>query len=327
MNISTLPLKNPLRLSLVLSFLILLSVGICSGENRNKPKIKVTASVLPLMEFSQAVCGERGEVTLLLPPGAEIHTWRPRPSDIIKIAKSDVFIHIGEGLEPWLDDVLKSVENPDLCIIRASDSVHPPERREHKEDIDHDHQHIVGSDEHSHGNMDPHVWLDFSVDQRIVDNIVEKLSQIEPENSGLFRRNGSVYKRRLDECDRRYREELGRCKNKTFILGGHAAFGYLAQRYGLHQVSLYGVSPDSRPTPKQLIRIVEVARRHRVDVIYFEVYVSDDLAKVIAEEVGAESCVLNPGANLTEEQTRANLTFLEIMNQNLENLKKGLSCD
>ncbi len=316
-----------LRKIFVISFLMLFCIGICSGDCRSQAKIKVITSVFPLMEFAQAVCGDRGEVSLLLPPGAEIHTWRPRPSDMIKIARSDVLIHIGADLEPWLEDVLESVGNPKLRILRASDLIPPMERIEHKEDIGQEHQRAEEAPEHAHGTIDPHIWLDFAIDQRIIDAIVQLCAQIEPENSALFKRNGDAYKQWLEECDRRYREELGRCKNRTFILGGHAAFGYMARRYDLNQVSLYGVSPDSRPTPKQLVRIVDLAKEHHIDVIYFEVYVSDDLAKVIAEEVGAKTLVLNPAANLTVEQTRANLTFLEIMKQNLESLKKGLSCD
>jgi len=132
---------------------------------------------------------------------------------------------------------------------------------------------------------------------------------------------------KLAECDRLFREELAPCKKRTFILGGHAAFGYLARRYGLHQISLYGISPNSRPTPKELVRVVELARKHKIDVIYFEVYVSDDLAKVIAEELGAKTLVLNPAVNLTLKQAESRVTFLEIMYQNLANLKKGLSCE
>ncbi|MGD9345236.1 MAG: zinc ABC transporter substrate-binding protein [Candidatus Aminicenantes bacterium] len=295
----------------------------CSAQS----KFKVTVSVFPLKEFAQAVCGEKGDVSLLCPPGAEIHTWRPRPSDMIKIAKSDVFIHIGVGLEPWLDDVLKSVNNPDLRILRASDSLLPTERLEHLAEIDHKAQHGEITHEHTHDTLDPHIWLDCVIDQRIIDSIVGIFSKIDPGSSELFKKNGSEYKGKLGECDRRFREELAPCKNRTFILGGHAAFGYLARRYGLHQISLFGVSPDSRPTPRQLVRIVELAKEHNINVIYFEAYVSDDLAKVIADEVGAKTLVLNPGANLTVEQTAAQVTFLEIMYQNLKSLKKGLSCE
>lgn len=309
----------------VLPILFLLGFGrvYCNAQ----AKFRVTASVFPLKEFAQAVCGERGVVSLLCPLGVEIHTWRPRPSDIIKIADSDVFIYVGEGLEPWLEDVLKSVKNPDLRILQASDSLLPEERVEYRTVSDHEAWHGEHGHEHKPHTLDPHIWLDCVIDQRIIDSMVRLFSEIDSENSELFKRNGAKYKRRLEECDRRFKEELTPCKKRAFILGGHAAFGYLARRYGLHQISLYGVNPDSRPTPKQLVRIVKMAKEHDINVIYFEVFVSDDLAKVIAEEVGAKTLVLNPAANLTVEQAAANVTFLEIMYKNLVNLKKGLSCE
>ena len=302
-------------------------LGFYSGNSLAQTKVRVTVSVFPLMEFAQAVCGEWGEVSLLLPPGAEIHTWRPRPSDMIKVANSDVFIHIGADLEPWLEDVIKSVNNPNLRILRAIDSVPPTERvknqqESREEDLFEEHAH-----EHTHGTLDPHIWLDFTIDQRIIDSIVELFSLMEPKNRELFEKNGASYKKKLEKYDRRFREELGHCDNRVFILGGHAAFGYLARRYNLHQISLYGLSPDSKPTPKELVRVVELAKEHQISVIYFEVYVSDDLAKVIADEVGAKTLVLNPAANLTVAQTKENMTFLDIMSQNLSSLKKGLSCE
>lgn len=94
----------------------------------------------------------------------------------------------------------------------------------------------------------------------------------------------------------------------------------------MHQISLYGLSPDSKPTPKQLVEVVELARKHKIKVIFFEIYVSNELAEVIAREVGARTMVLNPGANLTEDQLKSGITFFDIMELNLENLRNGLVC-
>lgn len=315
--------------SKISAFLFMFAVlyGCGFSDISQRTKLKITVSVFPLKEFAQAVCGERGEVKLLLPPGAEIHTWRPRPSDIITIAKSDVFIHIGTELEPWLQDVLKGINSPNLHVLRASDSVLPSERVEHQTEVAHQEHQNEQDHKHTHGSLDPHIWLDFAIDQRIIDNIIALFSQIDPAYQQLFELNGTAYKKKLGECDLKYRNELAQCKKRTFVLGGHAAFGYLARRYNLNQISLYGINPDSRPTPRQLVQVVELAKEHQIEVIYFEFYVSGDLAKVIAKEVGADTVVLNPAANLTVEQTKANVSFLEIMDKNLTRLKKGLSCD
>jgi zinc transport system substrate-binding protein len=297
-------------------FLILVIFGFQAQDLDAAKKIRVVTSVFPLLEFAGAVSGERGEVSLLLPPGAEIHTWQPRPSDIIRLSSADLFIYIGADLEPWLHDLLKSVRNPSLRVLEASRGITLID----EEGIVHN------AHEHEHGAHDPHIWLDFKNDQRIVDKIAAVLSELDPEGSSVFKRNASIYKEKLQKLDQKFKDGLKDCVHRTIILGGHAAFGYLARSYNLRQISLYGLSPDSRPTPKKLIKVVELAKKHRIKVIFFEIRVRDELAKVLAEEVGARTLALNPGANLTKEQLKSGKTFFDIMEANLENLKDGLDC-
>jgi len=297
-------------------FLILVIFGFQAQDLDAAKKIRVVTSVFPLLEFAGGVSGERGEVSLLLPPGAEIHTWQPRPSDIIRLSSADLFIYIGADLEPWLHDLLKSVRNPSLRVLEASRGITLID----EEGIVHN------AHEHEHGAHDPHIWLDFKNDQRIVDKIAAVLSELDPEGSSVFKRNASIYKEKLQKLDQEFKDGLKDCVHRTIILGGHAAFGYLARSYNLRQISLYGLSPDSRPTPKKLIKVVELAKKHRIKVIFFEIRVRDELAKVLAEEVGARTLVLNPGSNLTKEQLKSGKTFFDIMEANLENLKDGLNC-
>lgn len=307
-----------IREGLLFLLIFFMSFSLLSLQNqdlKSSRKIKIITSVFPLMEFAQAVCGERGEASLLLPPGAEIHTWRPRPRDIIKLSSADLFIYIGSDLEPWLHDILKSVKESNLRVLEASHGLSLIE----EESLDHVH-------EHEHGLLDPHIWLDFEIDQVIIDKIETILSEMDPEGSLIFKRNASKYKEKLQRLDQKFKDGLKNCLHRTFILGGHAAFGYLGRRYNLHQISLYGLSPDSKPTPKQLVEVVELARKHKIKIIFFEIYVSNELAEVIAREVGARTMVLNPGANLTEGQLKSGITFFDIMELNLENLRNGLVC-
>ncbi|NIM90064.1 MAG: zinc ABC transporter solute-binding protein [Candidatus Aminicenantes bacterium] len=305
-------------------FLILLFPNLYSKEQKEADKIKIITSVFPLQEFAEAVAGERGEVSLLLPPGAEIHTWQPRASDIIRLSSANVFIYVGAALEPWLHDMMKSVKNPEIRILEASQGLSllgknhdQPKHKEKKNAEEHNHKHSV---------IDPHVWLDFKNDQIIVDRIKALLSELVPEDRPFFKRNALIYQKKLQKLDQKYQEGLRNCSQSTFILGGHAAFGYLARRYGLNQIALYGLNPDSKPTPRKLAEIVDLAKEHQIKVIYFEDYFSDDLAKVMAKEVGAETMVLNAGANISKEQLKSGNTFLEIMEKNLENLRHGLNC-
>jgi zinc transport system substrate-binding protein len=279
-------------------------------------------TIFPLQEFAQAVVGNRGDAELLLPPGAEIHAWQPRPSDLMKLSSADVFIYIGAQLEPWADDILRSVQNPDLLVIEASEGM-TLIGHEEEEGGEHDHE---GADEHSHEAGDPHIWLDFAYDKKIIDRIAEVLSRIDPDGKATFEENAAIYKQKLDALDEMYQKNLDQCDQKTIVLGGHAAFGYLARRYDLSQISLYGLSPDSKPTPRQLIDVINIVKEKGIQAIFFEVNISSELARVIAEETGAKTLVLNPGASLPRGQNLPGITFLDIMEKNLESLKNGLRC-
>lgn len=292
-------------------------IGLLSIHPQNQgasKRIQIMTSVFPLMEFAKAVSGERGEVSLLLPPGAEIHTWQPRPSDIIRLSSARLFVYIGSNLEPWINDILKSVKNPGLKVIEASQGFS-----------------LIGDEAHnSHHEQemkDPHIWLDFGYDQMIVDRIAAVLSVMEPDSAPAFEKNALACKEKLKKLDQKFRDGLKDCLQRTFIIGGHAAFSYLARRYDLHQVSLYGLSPDSAPTAKKLVEAVELAKKQKINVIFFEIQVSSKLAKILADEVGARTLVLNPGANLTREQLKSGVSFFDIMERNLENLKDGLICN
>lgn len=299
-------------------FLLLYSLLTATCLGRQAPPLRIMTSVFPLKEFAQAVVGPRGEVSLLLPPGAEIHTWQPRPSDIFRLSSADLFITIGSGLEPWADDILRSIKNPDLRVLEASRGLlllaeeHPDDEPREQD--------------HEHSGVDPHIWLDLANDQIIVDKIVDALAGLDPENASLFEQNGTLYKAKLKSLDERFKQGLLNCRHSTLILGGHAAFGYLARRYGLEQVALYGFNPEAKPTPRQLIKVVRLAREKGIKAVFFERQLSHEMAEVIAKEVGARTFVLNSGANLSSYEVSSGLTFLEIMENNLENLRNGLSC-
>ena len=278
-------------------------------------KINILTTLFPLYEFAQAVCGERGEVDILLPPGAEVHTWKPKPSDIMKIAKADLFIVVGSVLEPWLEDILKSVKNPKLHILETSLGFKWKE-----EEL------LPDSHSHDHEAEDPHIWLDFDYDTKIIEQISSILTQIDPLNADFFSSNARTINLRLKNLDNLYKEELGGCLLRTFIMGGHSAFGYIAQKYDLNQVAVYGLSPDSLPSPRKLVETIRIAKEQGVRAIYFEAMLNDEIAQMIADEVGCQILALNPGANVSREELQSGVSFFDIMKKNLENLKIGLVC-
>jgi len=277
----------------------------------------VVCSLFPLYEFARAVAGDRAEVSLLLPPGVEPHAWEPKASDLVAISKADIFLCVSEDLEPWAGDIVKGAARKGLKVVVAAEGLEMLEEDPHCR---------RGGDKGSH-TRDPHVWLDLHYDQRIVARIAEVLSSIDPEGEDHYRNNAVAYNQKLRALDERYKEALARCRHRYLVVGGHSAFSYLARRYGLEQIPLYGVSADSQPTPRRLAEVIETARAAKVKYIFFETLISPRLSRVVAEEIGAGTLVLNPGANMTADEFAGGVTFLSILEENLENLKKGLECE
>ena len=304
-----------------MGFFLLFWVGLGGFAFAQQPvRLKVMTTLFPLQEFARAVGGDKIQADLLLPPGAEPHNWEPKPSDFAKIAKADVFIGIGPMMEPWAAKVLRAVNNPKLQVMEASRGLPLLHAREHEPDPKH-----AGAKSHE-GELDPHLWLDFSLDAKIVDSIAAVFSARDSAHASFYRDRAEGYKTKLAALDQAYQETLSKCRRRQIIIGGHSAFAYLSRRYNLEQVALYGLSPNAEPTPKKLAAVIQSARQHQAKYIFFEVLVNPKLSQVLAKEAGIGTLVLQAGHNLTKEQLREKITFLELMKLNLENLSRGLEC-
>jgi zinc transport system substrate-binding protein len=302
-----------LRTVLLASTLILAS----AGSARLEAKVRIMATVFPLREFAAAVAGDRGEAELLLPPGAGVHTWQPRPGDIGRMAACDLLVYIGANLEPWLPGLLKSLPGGKVRALEATAGLSLIE--------------AADGDEHGHGEgpdeqLDPHVWLDFEIDVLIVRKIAEELSRIDPAGRPEFTANADRLAARLRELDVKFRDGLASCRGRDIVLAGHGAFGYLARRYGLVQTALYGLSPDAQPRPVDLMKAVEFCRQNGVRTVFFENSVSPALSRTLAREIGGRVLVLHAGHNLTRDEQDRGVDFFWLMEENLNSLRDGLGC-
>jgi zinc transport system substrate-binding protein len=283
-------------------------------------KLRILATVLPLQEFAAAVAGDKAEVKLLLPAGAGVHNWQPRPGDIARLAECDLLLFIGAGLEPWLPGLLKALPPGHIRTLEAAAGLEllGPEEDE------------AGEEAHDHGAFDPHVWLDFALDVRIVERIATELARLDPRGGPGFGANAAALSDRLRALDAKFRDGLAGCQGKDVIVAGHGAFGYLARRYGLVQTAVYGLSPDALPKPRDLMRVVDLCRKKGISTVFFENSVPPDVASTLAREIGgggsARVLVLHAGHNRTRDEQRSGVGFFRLMEQNLEALRLGLGC-
>ncbi len=292
-----------------------LRAGSFPPDVEGRRRLSIVVTVYPLAEFAREIAGDRSAVVLLLPPGADVHTWQPRISDVRRIETADLLVSIGQDLEPWLEDLVKGIPKARFVRLEASRGLKLIPADEEN-----------GPADREHGRFDPHVWLDFGNDEKIAAALASALTRLDPAGGPLFARRAEALRDRFRRLDAEFARDLGPCRGRRFLLAGHAAFAYLARRYGLIQAALYGASPDAAPTPRELAAAISRARREGVKTVFYEPSTGDKTARMIAAELGASVFLLHPGHVVDPARLKAGATFFTLMRENLENLRHGLGC-
>ena len=281
-------------------------------------KLTVVTTLFPLYDFARAVAGDQAEVTLLLPPGVEPHSFEPKPEDMVRISKADLVVYTNEYMEPWAVKLLKTISSGPV-VVDASKGV-TLAKASPEEEAEQAH----GGEQH--GGMDPHIWLDFANAQIMVQNIADGLSAKDPAHKDYYSANAHAYQQELMKLDSDFKAGLANCGKKVFLHGGHYAFGYLARRYGLSYHSAQAINPDSEPTPAKIAQLIREMRSNGLKYVYCEEILSPATAEMIAKETGATVLPLNAGHNVSKEGFDKKVSFISLMRQNLANLQRGLQC-
>jgi zinc transport system substrate-binding protein len=257
----------------------------------------VVAAFYPVAYAAQQIGGPTVTVTNLTPAGAEPHDLELRISDVSKIAKADLVLYLGEGFQPPVEMAVASTHAHAIDLLANQNLAQ-------------------GKDEQGKPALDPHVWLDPNLYAKMATQIGQALNR--PQATAAFLA-------RLKALNLAYRTGLTNCK-RTTIVTSHAAFGYLARRYHLHQLALEGLSPEVEPTAKALERLIQQVRKTHATTVFFETLVSPKLAQTVARETGAKTAVLDPIEGLTPNATKHGATYFTVMRTNLATLKHALGC-
>jgi zinc transport system substrate-binding protein len=289
-------------------------------------KITIVSTLFPTYDFAKNIGGDKVSVTLLLPPGVEAHAFEPTLDDIIKINDADIFVYTGEFMEPWAHDIIKGLNGRVRVVDASADIELMTKEEEHEHDHEKTGHHKSGNhDDHHHGKVDPHIWLDFGNAKIMAQNIATALQEIDPENAEYYQKNLNRYQLKLTILDTAYRETLSAYESKPIFYGGHFAFGYLAKRYGLSHVAAMGFSPDAEPTPERMVALVEKIRTYNITYIFYEKLIEPRIAEILARETGTGMLPLHPAHNLAKGEYERGVSFIWLMIENLVNLAIGLA--
>ena len=276
------------------------SMAACQQSSVPDGKPLVVASVFPVYEFARQVAGDRARVVSLVPTGVEPHDWEPSPQDMAQVRRARLFVYNGAGLEPWAEKVKAEVDGKSTAVVSATAGMS-----------------LVGGD--------PHVWLDPALARLQVETIRAALTRLDPAGADAYAGQAKTFAAKLEALDGRFAAGLRDCVRREVVVS-HAAFGYLTRRYRLEQVPVMGLAPESEPSPAALAAIVRLARRRKVEAVFFETLVNRRLADTLAREVGARTLLLNPIEGLTREEAAAGKGYLDLMAANLASLREGLGC-
>ena len=284
---------------IVLTLIVTLALTGCGGDDSagdSAQRDTVVAAFYPLAYAAQQIGGDSVTVRNLTPPGVEPHDLELSGGEVRGIRDAALVLYLGGGFQPALEDAIGSTDATSLDFLEVAS---PREGGEGGE-----------------GAFDPHVWLDPERYRRIVEAIGRELGQ--PTRAKTL---GA----RLGNLDEEYRAGLARCIRRDLVTS-HDAFAYLAERYGLRQVPITGLTPEAEPTPRELEGVVRDVRSTGATTIFFETLVSPRLAETVAREVGAETAVLNPLEGLSQAQIDRGDDYFAVMRENLAALRKALGC-
>ncbi|MFI6516386.1 metal ABC transporter substrate-binding protein [Spirillospora sp. NPDC050679] len=318
--------RKPLRLvpPTVLAALGLAALTACgnAGATGSAGRTEVVASFYPMAWLAERVGGDDAAVSTLTKPGAEPHDLELTPKQIGALGKADLALYV-KGLQPAVDDaVAKHAKDKGLDAAGAVKLLPAPGEDEHAHES-HEHEH--GEEHgHDHGDAghDPHIWLDPSRMATVATALGAKLAAADADRAEGYRSRAAALAKELNGLDQEFKTGLASCKQKT-IVTAHAAFGYLADRYGLKQISIAGVDPTSEPSPKRLAELTGEVRSSGATTVFTESLVSRKVAETLAREAGVRTAVLDPVEGIKEGSSE---NYLTVMRANLKTLKPALEC-
>lgn len=304
-------------ISLMLCAVIMCSLCACGAREieDNTSGLVIVTTVFPAYDFARAVAGEYGNVKLLIPPGSEAHSFEPTPKDIITIENCALLICNGGESEAWLEEILEGLDN-DIRIISMLDCVDAV-TEEIKEGMQTKEE---GGDEY-----DEHVWTSPVNAALITREISAALCETAPEHAEEFTSNSESYCEELKELDRAFRETVNNADADTLIFADRFPVRYFVEEYGLNYFAAFpGCADDAEPSAKTVAFLIDRVRENNTPAVFYIEFSNQKMADIISEDTGCKKLLFHSCHNVSADELRDGITYLELMRANLDTLKEAL---
>lgn len=305
-----------------------------SGENPDSGKLNVVTTLFPYYDFVRQIAGSEVELTLVVPAGMDSHSFEPTPADMRIIQNADVLICNGGTMEQWLDDVLGAIDTSQMRVVTMMDYVDTVEEEtvEGMEDS-HDHEETYSGggsyiDHDGHEaeiEYDEHIWTSPVNAMKLAEMISRELAGCDPANAAVYNRNKENYLAELEKLHQELTAVSDARKRNMIVVGDKFPFRYLADTYHLdYRAAFSGCSTDTEPSARTIAYLIDKVRTGKIPVIYYLELSSHRVAEIIGEETGAQPLLLHSCHSVTRAEFDRGVTYLQLMEQNVENLRKGL---
>lgn len=356
--------------SLFLVFALILSVSLLAGCTKSgasqvagsetKDKLSIVTTTFAPYDFARQVAGEYGEVTMLVPPAAESHSYEPTPQDIIKIQNCDVFIYGGGESDDWVTKILDSIGSDHIKIIKMLDCVtlveeeivegmqedehehgaHEETDAEHQVETEHmDEEHTeadheadaMHAEEEHHDEAeeivyDEHVWTSPKNSIKIVEAIAKTLSDCDLSHEEVYMANSAAYIRELEALDTAFRAVVDSAQRKEVIFADRFPLRYFVEEYGLSYYAAFpGCSTETEPSAATVAFLIDKVKEDEIPVVFHIELSNEKMADTICEATGAKKLLFNACHTISKTDFESGITYLDIMRENIAALEEALN--
>lgn len=286
-----------------------------------KKGLQIVSTVFPGYDFAKQIVGDNAEVSMLLPPGVESHSYEPSPQDIINIQNSDIFIYVGGESEQWVDKILDSMDNK-VITVKMMDAVQLYEEEiidgmQNEQDSDDE-----ASDEHEY---DEHIWTSLKNAQNIVARINEAVVSLDSKNKSVYDKNTKSYIEKLDNLDKEFENLFKTFEKPTLIFGDRFPFRYFVEDYNLDYFAAFpGCSSETEPSASTIAFLIDKVKEKSLNTVFYIEFSNHNIADTIAESTGAKTAMLHSCHNISKKDMDSGVSYYYLMEQNYETLKGAL---
>jgi len=308
-------------------------LGACATEaDEPDADLKIVTTLFVSYDFARSISGEQADVSMLLPPGVDVHSFEPTPQDIIKLNDADLLIYNGGHSEAWVKRLLDSGELHPENTLRMMDFVELREETvsgiieieaEHDHDHEDDHEHDHDHEQH---RVDEHIWTSPVNAVAMSAAIRDKLIEIDADNAGVYTSNFDVLADGLTDLHHRFQAVVAAGERDFIIVGDRFPLIYFVAEYGLNYYAAYeACAAESEPKPRTVTALIDLVKETDAPYLFTIEFSNERLADQISAESGADKLQFHTVHNVTQEQISEGATYISLMQQNVRNLEKALN--